>query len=98
MPARPTLLAHGPEAVLLHQSEGCRVVRANADALRCHARIPRGAVEQRLWRRPGVPLPLVSKAMGHASTDVTASVYAHALTEGSDDRLRLASAAMMGAL
>lgn len=46
----------------------------------------------------GVPLPLASKAMGHASVDVTAGVYAHALTEGADDRLRHASAAMMGAL
>lgn len=41
----------------------------------------------------GVPLPLVSEVMGHASTDITARVYAHALKDGAHDRLRLATAA-----
>ena len=41
----------------------------------------------------GVPLPVVSKVMGHASVDVTASVYAHALKEGADDRVRAAMVA-----
>ena len=38
----------------------------------------------------GVPLPIVSQVMGHASVDVTASVYAHALKAGADDRVRAA--------
>lgn len=41
----------------------------------------------------GVPLPLVSEVMGHASTDITARVYAHALKDGAQDRVRLATAA-----
>ena len=36
----------------------------------------------------GVPLPIVSAAMGHASVDITAAVYAHALKGGADDRVR----------
>ena len=38
----------------------------------------------------GVPLPIVSEVMGHASVNVTASVYAHALKEGSHGRVRAA--------
>ena len=38
----------------------------------------------------GVPLPIVSQVMGHASVDVTASVYAHALKSGADERVRAA--------
>lgn len=41
----------------------------------------------------GVPLPIVSKVMGHASVNVTASVYAHALRAGADERVRAAMAA-----
>lgn len=41
----------------------------------------------------GVPLPIVSQAMGHGSVDVTAIVYAHALKSGADDRVRAAMVA-----
>jgi integrase len=41
----------------------------------------------------GVPLPIVSKMLGHASVNVTATVYAHALSTGADDRVRQAMAA-----
>jgi integrase len=41
----------------------------------------------------GVPLPLVSKVMGHASVDITARVYAHALSTGADERVRAAMVA-----
>ncbi len=41
----------------------------------------------------GVPLPIVSKVMGHASVDVTARVYAHALSTGADERVRSAMVA-----
>lgn len=36
----------------------------------------------------GVPLPLVSRMLGHANVNVTAQVYSHALREGADDRVR----------
>ncbi len=41
----------------------------------------------------GVPLPIVSKMLGHSSVDVTARVYSHALSTGADDRVREAMVA-----
>ena len=41
----------------------------------------------------GVPLPIVSQVLGHASVDVTATVYAHAFKAGADDRVRAAMVA-----
>lgn len=41
----------------------------------------------------GVPLPIVSQVMGHASVDITANVYAHALKAGADERVRAAMVA-----
>lgn len=45
----------------------------------------------------GAPLPDVSKRLGHASPDITAKIYAHAI-EGNDARLaELAGNVMAGA-
>ncbi len=41
----------------------------------------------------GVPLPIVSKVMGHSSVHVTAQVYAHVIREGADERVRAAMVA-----
>jgi integrase len=36
----------------------------------------------------GVPVTIVSKVMGHASPEITMAVYAHALKDGADHRVR----------
>jgi integrase len=41
----------------------------------------------------GLPLPVVSKVMGHASVDITARTHAHALQGGADERVRAAMVA-----
>lgn len=42
----------------------------------------------------GVPIPLVSQAMGHSSPQVTMAIYAHVVKAGANDRLREAQRAM----
>ncbi len=41
----------------------------------------------------GVPIAVVSKVMGHSSPDITMSIYAHALKDGADERVRAATVA-----